>query len=379
MRAFNLLALLPAVLANPVIHKRTTACNNSPDLCSKTYGEITHLGAHDSPFLRDSSTSNSVAGDQYYDTKTQLSAGVRLVTAQVHKSNSEWRLCHTSCNILDAGLLSDWLGDIKSWLDDNPNEVVTILLVNSDSATASELNTQFTTANITDYAYEPTSQSSAPSTWPTLQTMIDDGKRLVTFISSVDASTSYPYLMDEWTYVWENPYDVTSASNFSCQPDRPSTYSGNLDSALSSNLLPLMNHFLYSDDLSAFDIEYPNASYVATTNAPSGGTGNLGTAASDCKSAWNGRQPTFIMVDFFNQGPAIDTVDSLNNVTNAVGRTSVSTSASSSTSDASSSSNAFKALLELAQSAKTGTTVSMGNWIWVGGNWGNLLGGGISF
>jgi hypothetical protein len=257
--------------------------------------------------------------------------------------------------------------------------VVTILLVNSDSATASELNTEFTTANITDYAYEPTSQSSTSGTWPTLQKMIDDGKRLVTFISSIDASTSYPYLLDEWTYVWENPYEVTSASNFSCQPDRPSTYSGNLDSALSSNLLPLMNHFLYSDDLSAFDIEYPNASYVATTNAPSGGTGNLGTAASDCKTAWNGRQPTFILVDFFNQGPAIDTVDSLNNVTNAVGRTSVSTSASSSTSDASSSSNAFKALLELAQSAKTGTEVSMGNWIWIGGNWGNLLGGGISF
>lgn len=45
-----------------------------------------------------------------------------MVTAQVHKSNSEWRLCHTSCDLLDAGLLSTWLGDIKSWLDDNPNE-----------------------------------------------------------------------------------------------------------------------------------------------------------------------------------------------------------------------------------------------------------------
>lgn len=59
---------------------------------------------------------------RYYDTQTQLSAGVRLITAQVHKSNSQWRLCHSSCNILDAGLLSDWLKDIKSWLDDNPNE-----------------------------------------------------------------------------------------------------------------------------------------------------------------------------------------------------------------------------------------------------------------
>ncbi|KAJ5584191.1 uncharacterized protein N7459_003991 [Penicillium hispanicum] len=376
MRPFNFLALLPVALANP-LNVRSTACNNSPDLCSKTYGEITHLGAHDSPFLRDSSTSDSMFGDQYYDTTTQLSAGVRLVTAQVHKSNSEWRLCHSSCDLLDAGLLSDWLKDIKSWMDDNPNEVVTILLVNSDSATASDLNTEFTTANITDYAYEPSS-TSAPSSWPTLQTMIDKGKRLVVFVASIDYSSDYPYLLDEWTYMWENPYDVTSPSNFSCTPNRPSEVANDVSTALSSNRLPLMNHFLYSNDLSVINVEYPNVSYVSTTNGPSGGVGNLGSTATKCKNAWNGRQPTFILVDFFNTGPAIDTVDSLNNVTNAVGRSSVSTSASTSSSGASSINGVFKDLVELASSAKSGATPSMGNWIWVGGNWGSILGGGIS-
>lgn len=64
MQAFALLALLPLALANP-LNVRSTACNNSPDLCNKSYGEITHLGAHDSPFVRDSSTDNSLAGDQY--------------------------------------------------------------------------------------------------------------------------------------------------------------------------------------------------------------------------------------------------------------------------------------------------------------------------
>ncbi|CAI7620047.1 unnamed protein product [Penicillium glandicola] len=379
MRVFNFLALLPMVLANPSVQtKRTTACNNSPALCSKTYGEITHLGAHDSPFVSDSSTGNSLAANQYYDTPTQLSAGVRLVTAQVHKSNSEWRLCHTSCDLLDAGLLSDWLATIKTWLDDNPNEVITILIVNSDDATASELDTEFTTANITDYAYEPTDPGTAPTTWPTLQTMIDDGTRLVVFVAPIDTNTTYPYLMDEWSYIWENPYDVTSPSNFSCEPDRPSTYKDDTSSALATNLLPLMNHFLYSSTLAIIDVEYPNSSYVATTNAASGGTGNLGTAATTCKTAWNGQQPTYILVDFFNRGPAITTVDSLNNVTNATGRTTVSTSASS-TSDASSTSNVLKALVSLASEAKAGTAVSMGNWIWTGGNWGNLLGGGISF
>lgn len=64
MRLFNyLLVLLPAALANQLNARSTTACNNSPDLCNKSYGEITHLGAHDSPFVR---TSDSVlAGDQY--------------------------------------------------------------------------------------------------------------------------------------------------------------------------------------------------------------------------------------------------------------------------------------------------------------------------
>ncbi|KAJ5216952.1 hypothetical protein N7468_009960 [Penicillium chermesinum] len=366
MQAFALLALLPLALANP-LNVRSTACNNSPDLCNKSYGEITHLGAHDSPFVRDSSTDNSLAGDQYYDTPTQLDAGVRLVTAQVHKSGSDWRLCHSECSLLDAGLLSDWLADIKTWLDKNPNEVVTTLLVNSDGASASDLNAQFETANLTSYAYKPKSTSSS---WPTLQTMIDDGTRLVVFVADITPSTEYPYLLSEWDYIWENNYDVSSPSNFTCEPSRPSDLAGSLSTALSSTKLPFMNHFLYSDDLALLDISYPNSSYADTTNAPSGGVGNLGSTATKCKKAYNGRQPTFILVDFFNRGPAIETVDNLNNVTNAVGRTSLSTSAVPSSSDGSTINGVFSQLVSLAESAKSGSKPSFGNWVWVGGNWG---------
>ncbi|KAJ5105231.1 hypothetical protein NUU61_002578 [Penicillium alfredii] len=377
MRAFGFLALLPAVLGNP-LNARTTACNNSPDLCSKSYGEITHLGAHDSAFVRDSNSGVSLAGDQYYDTPTQLDAGVRLVSAQVHKSNSEWRLCHSKCDLMDAGTLSDWLKDVKKWLDDNPNDVVTILLVNSDGASASDLDAQFKKADIVDYAYKPTS-NSAPKSWPTLQSMIDDKKRLVVFVASLGSNTDAPYLLDEFSFVWENPYDVTSPTKFSCDPQRPKEVSGQASTALASNRLPLMNHFLYSTDLSMFDVEFPNASYVATTNAASGGTGNLGSTATKCKKEWGGRQPTFILVDFFNRGPAIETVDNLNNVSNPIGRKSLSTSDTPQSSSGSTTGNVFKDLLDLANSAKGGASPSMGNWIWVGGNWGSLFGGGVSF
>jgi hypothetical protein len=63
------------------------ACNNSPDLCNRAYNNITHLGAHDSPFLRNAETSFSTSGNHYYNTTIQLDAGVRLLSAQIHKSN----------------------------------------------------------------------------------------------------------------------------------------------------------------------------------------------------------------------------------------------------------------------------------------------------
>ncbi|PLN86318.1 PLC-like phosphodiesterase [Aspergillus taichungensis] len=372
MLGLGVLALLPFA-ASKAIFSRQTACNNSPDLCAKSYGEITHLGAHDSPFVRDASTSFSTFGNQYFDTIVQLDAGVRMVTAQVHKEGSEWHLCHSLCETMDAGKLSSWLGKIKKWLDDNPNEVVTILLVNSDDATASDLNSEFDKAGVVKYAYKPAS-TTAPSSWPTLQKMIDDGTRLVTFISSLDNNAGAPYLMNEGNYIWENDYDVKSPSQFSCTPKRPSEVANNVATAKSSNRLPMLNHFLYAGSSGVIDIEYPNATYVSTTNAPSGGEGNLGDAAKKCKGEW-GQAPSFILVDFFNKGPAIDTVDDLNGVSNAVGRKDLKDAEK--TSDASTYHNVFKGLVEVVQKAKTGAHPSMGEWVWAGGDWGSL-GGGIA-
>ncbi|KAL2001930.1 hypothetical protein VTN02DRAFT_988 [Thermoascus thermophilus] len=386
MRALNLipaaiLPLLSTAAAAAAVTPRATACNNSPDLCSRSYGEITHLGAHDSAFVRDASTGYSTSGDQFYNTTVQLDAGVRLVTAQVHKQNNAWHLCHTSCELLDAGTLRGWLAEIKTWLDRNPNDVVTVLLVNSDNASAQDLDAEFQAADIVKYAYRPTSPTTAPETWPTLQDLIAKGTRMMAFVASLSPSsnTVAPYLMDEFTFIWETPYDVTAAANFSCLPDRPAAVQGNVQAALASRRLPFLNHFLYRRE--ALGIEIPDVDRVGTTNAPSGGTGNLGDTARRCRSAYGGRAPTFILVDFFDQGPAIATVDALNGVTHPVGRKAVPGSNSEAQKSAGSStkSNVFKGLVDLTNSVRGGGNPSLGNWVWVGGNWGSLLGGGISF
>lgn len=315
-------SLLPAACAALLAPRNTTiACNNSPNLCSRSYSNITHLGAHDSPFISNATTTNVIgdAGNQNVNSIAQLNAGVRLLTAQVHNNNGEWHLCHSSCTLLDAGSLSSWLSTIKTWLDANPNDVVTILLVNSDDATAGDLNGEFVAADITSYAYQPPSTTTALTTWPTLQEMISNNTRLVTFVASLTPSTNTdaPYLLDEFTFVFENDYNVTSASDFSCVADRPASVSGQTSSALSLGLLPLVNHFLYES--AGFGIFTPDTANITTTNGRTG-VGSLGVAALEC-SSYYGRNPAFLLVDFFDQGSTISIVNDLNGIsTTATGQ-----------------------------------------------------------
>ena len=334
MIRFILIPLIAqAAFAGSILAPRNTsyACNNSPELCSRSYSNITQLGAHDSPFL---TTANSEvfsitdAGNQNVNSTAQLTAGVRLLTAQVHNNNGSWDLCHTSCGLLNAGTLSSWLSEIKAWMDANPHDVVTILLVNSDNASAEDLNTQFEAANITSYAYQPPSTTTALDTWPTLQELISNSTRLVTFVASLDptSNTVAPYLLDEFTFVFENPYNVTSLSNFSCTADRPPAVQGQTATAISAGRLPLVNHFL--DEGIGLGIDIPDSGNITTTNGLTG-IGSLGQAASDCSAAY-GKAPAFLLVDFFDEGSTLSVVNSLNGISaSVVGQTQPSPTAAS--------------------------------------------------
>lgn len=305
----------------------TVACNNSPDLCDRKYNNVTHMGAHDAAFLRDSSTDNSVAGNQYYNATKALSAGIRLLSAQVHNSNGTLELCHTTCALLDAGSLEDWLAKIKYWLDENPNEVVTILLVNSDDEDVSSFGAVYESSNISTYGYTPAT-TSATTDWPTLQTMIDDGTRLVSFLAAVNYSSTYPYLLNEWDYVFETAYEITAASEFNCSLDRPSTLS-DASSAVAAGYLPLMNHFLYKSLTSTAML--PDVDAIATTNSDNSSlSGSLAWEAYECDAEW-GQAPTFALVDFYSVGPAVEVADNINGIT-ATGRTNETSTTSAASS-----------------------------------------------
>ncbi|KAE9368121.1 hypothetical protein N431DRAFT_349596 [Stipitochalara longipes BDJ] len=307
----------PTAATETAVSTSTAACNNSPLLCNRNYHNITHMGAHDSAFLRDSSTSFAISGNQFYNATMALSAGLRLLQAQVHNQNGTLELCHTTCEILDAGSLEAFLMEIKTWMDANPNEVVTLLLVNSDNESAATFGSVFESSGISKYGYVP---SSSGPTWPTLQTLIAANTRLVSFIASITRDSSHPYLLPEFDYVFETAFGVSSMDGFNCTLSRPSSLpSSNV--ALSSGYMGLLNHF--ADTVAVFGISVPDVTDIANTNSASTNTiGALGTHGAQCEIEW-GTKPTFILVDFWNVGPAIETADQLNGIT-ATGRTTVS-------------------------------------------------------
>lgn len=286
------------------------ACNNSPLLCDRKYNNVTYMGAHDSSFLRDAADDDSIAGNQYENATYALDAGLRFLQSQVHYDNGTLQLCHTSCELIDAGPLADWLALIKDWMASNPHDVVTLLLVNSDSRPASEFGQAFSSSGLDKYGYTPASQS-ATTDWPTLQAMIDEDQRLVPFITNIEASSTYPYLLSEFDYVFETQYQITTPSGFNCTLNRPSTESS-ASSALQSGFMGLVNHFMYQT-VSA-DIFIPDVSAINTTNSNGTQTGELGEHLDECASQWD-QKPNFALVDFWNMGQTVQAADHQNGLT----------------------------------------------------------------
>ena len=52
----------------------TVPCNGFPEFCSRKYSNITHVAAHNSPFVRP----GNLASNQMLDVETQLNDGIRM-------------------------------------------------------------------------------------------------------------------------------------------------------------------------------------------------------------------------------------------------------------------------------------------------------------
>jgi hypothetical protein len=177
---FGLLsAAIPVVLSQ-------TACNGRVEYCSRSYSNVSFIGAHDSPFVGSLPTDN-----QDLNVTADLEYGIRFLQGQTHQNlEGELDLCHTNCLLKDAGSLVSFLQTVKAWLDTNPNEVLTLLITNGDNLDISRFDTAFADSGIKPYVYvPPTSPNVLPiDSWPTLQELIDAGTRVVAFLGNAPFS-----------------------------------------------------------------------------------------------------------------------------------------------------------------------------------------------
>jgi len=211
-----------------------------------------------------------------------------MLQVQAHNQGGTIQLCHTSCSFFNGGTLQSYLQSVKSWMDSNTNDVVSLLIVNSDGVSPTQYDAVFKAVGLNTLSYAPVSAVTANTAWPSLGSMIDSGKRLVTFMDAGADFTAVPYIIDEFTNVWETAFDVTDTT-FNCAVNRSKG-----DSATE---LYLINHFL---DKVVLNQVTPDPEDANVTNSVSG-TGSLGLQVQTCAAA-NGRNPNFMLVDFYEFG-----------------------------------------------------------------------------
>jgi hypothetical protein len=271
---------------------RIDGCNGRRELCSRSYADVRNATTHNA---MSNATDGWLGPNQNLDVPAQLAAGVRAVMLDTYRAGDlndlgfpqvagvdpdTAYLCHVFC-ALGSQPLVEGLGEIRTFLDDNPGEVVTIIV---ESYLGHDLTADaFDRAGLTPYAY-----TYPGGGWPTLGDLIDSGQRLVV-MQDVAVNPTYPWLMNVWDLAFETDFSALVPSDFSCAPNRGST----------TNELFILNHFL-TDTFGSPDL-------AAQVN----GNPFLLDRALECESV-HSTAANFVTVDFVDIGDVQATVDRLN-------------------------------------------------------------------
>ncbi|KAK3722683.1 hypothetical protein LTR37_002254 [Vermiconidia calcicola] len=280
----------------------TVPCNGYPEFCNRQYSNITEVCAHNSLFAIE----NNAGSNQELGIIDQLNDGVRMLQGETHFENDTIWACHTTCELLNAGTWQSSLETLANWLDRHPYDVVTWLIVNSDFVSVDKYVPSIQNSGIARYLYEPDYIPQHRDQWPTLAEMIISGKRLVMFMDYKANQTEVPYILNQFSHMWETPFSPVDR-NFPCDQQRPPDLN---QTKARDQFMYLANHNLNTAvDLSALmggggkkdEILIPNTADINVTNGQFEEFGQLETMSLGCTDDW-GRPPNFLLVDYYNYG-----------------------------------------------------------------------------
>ena len=308
-----LVGVVAVVVPTRVAADDARACNGHPELCERPYDEVVYGATHNSMSSPDVVR---IWPEHDGDIRSQLDGGVRALLIDTHhwtalvsdeqlaagdpflpaglaeqvfdgmgplrEERDGTFLCHNHCG-LGAIPLLDSLRTIREFLDDNPDEVVTLIV--QDAISPEETADAFTEAGLDRYLHE----HELGTGWATLGEMIESGERLVVFAE--DEGPPPAWYHQAFEHMQETPYLFEEAEDFTCAPNR-----GDPDATLF-----LLNHWVQR--------VAPDRVDAAVVN----GHDAIVDRARQCADE-RGLPPNYIAVNFYSLGELAEAVDTLNDV-----------------------------------------------------------------
>lgn len=256
------------------------ACNGSAALCERRYDTVVFPGTHNSVAATQSGFS-AINANQTHPIADQLADGIRVLLLDVTYDGEETALCHGPC-ALGSRPHVEVLAEIRTFLVENPTEILTIIY--QDSVTPEDIAADFDETGLLDLVY-----THQDADWPTLAEMIVADTRLV--VTAENSGPPPAWFHRVWDLAWDTPFTFTSLDSFSCEHNR-----GELDHPLF-----LLNHWLSTE------AKLPDSGRAAEANAAD----VLLARVAQCQRSMS-RTPTFIAVDFYEQGDLFEVVQMLN-------------------------------------------------------------------
>ncbi len=255
-----------------------TACNGSASLCARRFDQVAYATTHNAFAVVDEGFG---APNQTRSMRRQLEDGVRALMLDTWNDRGRVSLCHGPC-ALGRRLLADGLCEINRFLDENPGEVVTLIL--ESYVSAAQLEVAFEQAGL--LARLHAQPVGVP--WPTLGAMIARDARVVV-LSDRDGGAR-PWLHDVWAHAWETPFSArTPADLETCRTGRGTR----------GHPLFILNHFL-TNPLASEDLAR------SVNVAPI-----LSDRAARCRME-SGQLPNFVTVDYYEIGELRSVIRTLN-------------------------------------------------------------------
>ncbi|MEE2758632.1 MAG: hypothetical protein VYA86_01485 [Candidatus Thermoplasmatota archaeon] len=289
-----LVAFSPSLSNNEEIEFLGEPCNGSSHNCEKSYIDVTYPETHNAHSTLDDGF-NYLAANHRENISLQWDAGFRAFMMDVHHSRYSQDLVNTSfCHgSYDTGIhpcvhgshdAVELLSQLHEKMNQSQNDVVTLLL--EVYVPYGHVEYILEMSGLLEHAHV----QNLNEEWPTIREMVDNRKNLVVFIEGAFDS-EYPFLHSFTEHGWTTNYADRTPEGMNCDvlrgdSEQPVWHLNNW-LALESGL----TDFQRAPIVNAYDF--------------------LLNRSLDCWET-HGSRPTFIAVDWWTEGEAVNVTLTLN-------------------------------------------------------------------